>query len=234
VRAATQVALDELAKQASTVPHYWFVQLITDQTPDLTVGVRVVNAPQVIEFPTGSGNAWDPAAFKAPTFHDDSEGTIPRLDLTITDPAGEILTWCDRGAGFSGRDCTIWLCSAANVADTANAVHALTLKVAEVNANDTSVTFSLGLLSLLSIPFPRRKYQRDRCDLPFTGDGCFFRLPSIGQVGYGDPTIIVCDKTLDGPAGCRHHGDNEVARGLPRNHPLQFGSCKSIPMGPRR
>jgi hypothetical protein len=194
---------------------------------------QLCNAPEVVEFPTGSGSFWDPAAFKPPTLRQDSEGTIPRLDLTVTDVAGEILTWTERGDGFIGRNATLHVCARANLSSTANAL-SVTMKVAEVAANDEAVTFSLGLLSLLSFPFPRRTFNRDRCWHPFTGPGCFFQLPGVGQAGYADPLIMNCDKTLSGSGGCIVHGDNEVTRGLPRNHPLQFGGFPSIPMGARR
>lgn len=231
----TQPAIDEAVKLASTSQAYWFVQLTAEVSEAATTVARFVNhSGAEIEYPTGSGTTWYPFAFTPPKIRGDMDGSIPRAEISVSNARGELIHYVDRAGGFIGKPVTAYLASSANLSSLDDAWQVFSGTVASATANLEAITFSIGFVDLQDYVFPKRAFQRDRCDLILGGQGCFFQFPTIGQTGFGDPTVMLCDRTLDGPGGCVVHGNNERARGLTVTHPAQFGGFPSIPLGGRR
>lgn len=97
--------------------------------------------------------------------------------------------------------------------------------------NDRVAIFKVGAVNLTKKNFPKNRYIAETCQAPrYGGPECGYVIPSgaTGIVGGGLPT---CDRTEFGSNGCRVHGDDEVARGLPRKHPERYGGYPGIKLG---
>jgi len=72
------------------------------------------------------------------------------------------------------------------------------------SATEYRVSWSLGADNILSYAFPIHKQYRDRCRFRYRGEDCSY----VGN-------IETCDYTLDGPNGCRQHGNTHRYGGFP-------------------
>ena len=64
--------------------------------------------------------------------------------------------------------------------------------------------WELGVENPLSVTFPKRKQYSNRCGWHYRDEDCAYAGP-----------LTSCDYTLDGPRGCRAHGNSRNFGGLP-------------------
>lgn len=232
--ALPQEVLDQAFRLGNTNPWVWLMELVVERTVFATVKFRFVNSnvPVPVEFPAGSGKRYYPYPFRAPDLPSDSEGSVPKLTVILSSGGYEGIRYMDARDGLVGNDISLWRVNLGALASASFGV-LINGRVSGVVADASAIQLTIGLIDLFKIDYPRDLWQRDRCRHRFTGPGCLFRRPGPSELGYGLPEIMFCDKTLLGPGGCKVHGDNEVARGLTRNHPAQYGGAYSIPIGRR-
>ncbi len=89
------------------------------------------------------------------------------------------------------------------------------------------IQIELGNPPLFNKAFPGNRFTRSTCTrFAFGGSLCGF------VVDNNTPSNLTeCDRTFDGPAGCRAHGDYEQESGLTREHPRRFGGWLGLPKG---
>lgn len=161
------------------------------------------------------------------------EGFLERTDspsdnflLTVTNIGRILSSALDSNRAFVDKVLVLRLVDTSNLADGAAIEQEAT--IIKTSVNDESVGFLLGGYEAYSTDIPRHLYLRRKCRWTYRDkDGaitseCGYQETSTGA---GLPT---CDYTLDGPNGCRAHGDDEIANGFQRRHPKRFGGYPGI------
>jgi phage-related protein len=160
----------------------------------------------------------------------DSSGTLPEVEVTVSNVDAQIAGRLEAG-DIIDRRCRI---RAVYSTDLGNPFMAANYEVLGATLNLSVATFRLGVFGLLDTVFPAVRFFRGRCPYVYGGPECAYdtSLPNLsGAPGFDRTT---CDHTFEGANGCRAHGANEVACGVPELHPLRYGGYPSIPRGPAR
>lgn len=207
----------------STAPWVWLLNIDRDGTNgfhlcgydrQLTVG-GVVHYPYPILFGTRSA---------------DSEGGLPELSVTVSNVDSQIAGYLEAGE-IINRSCRVRLVNTGALT-TPQSVGVYIVLDASVTLE--AATFRLGVHAVLDAQFPAVRIFRGRCPYEYGGRECAYDTTlsnASGAVGF-DPTT--CDFTLEGSNGCRAHGLNERAHGIPELHPMRYGGFPSTPRGPAR
>lgn len=212
-----------VAKNQTTRTTAW-VWLVEVQVDD-TTAVRIVADydAQV----TYQGAVWYPLAAKLSDLRRDADGRVGSATITVSNVRRYFVGYLDAGK-IVGRRCRLIVLDVAQASDpTAGIEEVFSINDMEIGENDA--TIRIGVANPLAQPFPRERFLRTYCRfLPEYGS-------AASRCGY-DSTLVgalsSCDGTLDGANGCRVHGANEAARGLPSLHPLRFGGWPGIGEGP--
>lgn len=185
-----------------------------------TLGLFITSHTASVTF---NGQVYQRAAITREVIDKDTRGSIPSLRVSIGNIDGQAVLLAGQYP-LSGRTVTVQLVNTATIG-TATAVITERYAFQECEANDLWLVCTLGILSPMDIPFPRRRFQRNRCDNVYGDDLCGYDRTRAGA-------LATCDLTYNQSNGCSVHGDDEVAAGRPRQHTHNFGGCPSLLRGP--
>jgi len=220
--------VDEKNTIHNTAPWLWLFELNVDGTQS----VRVVGHDADVTY---DGYTYSAFPVRVGTQTKDKAGTLPDIEITISNLSSEVAAFLELGT-LLDQVVTIRLVHKDNLSYK---VHEGEYTVKSATVTLDAVLLTCGQLNLMSAPFPAQRYFRGRCRWVYGGAGCQYDtgLPNAisGSNTDFDPTS--CDLMLGQTGsgnGCIAHGDNEVANGLVRKHPLMFGGFPGIPKGPSR
>lgn len=166
----------------------------------------------------------------------DTEGNLPLLEVTLANIGREAAVLLEQDYIVDRPFARLLLVNTDNLSDPAVPWGDHTVQDARVTLE--GVVLSMGPYNLFETQLPSRRQNRNRCDyLPeYGGLECQYSLALANLISVAQPLFdpTSCDGGLDTSNGCVAHGDNEVANGKPRKHPLRWGAHKGIPKGPAR
>ena len=201
---------------ASSWVELWEIRT-TDADP--TPAYLIAAHPTAIVF---GGRTYSPFPVQRSEESEDTEGTIPEVTLTVANIDRAIQQVI--AAGLRGK---VVVRRKVNTAHLGTATNAIVdrYRILSADCSDVAATIKLGVMNPITRDFPGRRYQRNRCDLDYGGALCGYDTTRSGA-------IASCDRTLLGSNGCRVHGDDEQAAGIPRQHAQNYGGEPAIPRGP--
>jgi phage-related protein len=206
-------------------PWVWLLELDLDGSQ----AVRIAATDSDVTF---GGQAFRAAPITLGPLSRDRQGVLQEVEVVVSNVGGWLSAHLEAGS-LLDRTWRIRLVHSAALSDV---LFDSTFTVLEATASLESVAFRLAASRLLESPLPAQVFQRGRCRWRYGGAGCNYStaLPNLisGTHPQFDPST--CDLTLDGPNGCRSHGANEAANGVPPQHPAFFGGFPGIPKGPAR
>lgn len=156
----------------------------------------------------------------------DGRGTLPNLNVTAWGLADAVITLA-RTYRLKGRRAEIRFTT---TADPDEVIGASLWTISTYRASPPNLTLVLAQHKATRVPFPPVVYDRTTCQYRKFG-GALCGAPTNLTNLTGDPQFdpTICDRGKDSPNGCRKHGDNQVANGVPRLHPERFGAFEAIP-----
>lgn len=196
-----------------------YIDLYVIQVDDST-GFFVTSYPTAVVF---DGITYSPWPISGDPDEQDTRGNIPGKRLTICNIDKLVQTQL-RQAGVERGSQVIRRRVSSATLGTATEVIEDRWIILQAVCTELSVVLELGHENPLQKPFGVR-ISRGRCNKPYGGILCGYDRTRAGA-------LADCDRTAYGANGCVVHGDDEVAAGLPRLHPLHFGGAPSIPKGP--
>jgi hypothetical protein len=144
-----------------------------------------------------------------------SDGDLPSMTLTVDNATRALTRNLQKGDAFMDRAALGIL---VNTKDLRERLF-FTFQIVGASASVESVTFSLEIPNLMLRSIPEDRYDARRCRYAFGGPLCGY--PITATAGFA-----TCNKTI---GDCRKRGDDEVARGLGRQHPARIGAFPGIP-----
>jgi len=181
---------------------------------------------------THNGNVYSPFPVAVAVQSRDGRGVLADLEVTVSNFQQVVAAQVEAG-NFLGKRVTVRLVSTSAPNE---AIHEGVYVIKEATVTSAVVTFVVGVHNLFAAQFPSQRYNRTRCRHIYGKAGCNYDTTLPNLISGPSPLFVPakCDLGLDTSNGCRVHGDNEVANGVPRRHPLNFGGFPGIPKGPSR
>lgn len=192
----------------------WKIQL------DATHGLFVTSYTSAV---TWNGQTFSRASIEREAEERSSDRNIPTLRIKVGNVDRQAATLL-RTYAISGMKVWKYLVNS-NLVGDASQVITERYTILEAEVSDLYAMFTLGIALPTQLPFPARRFQRNRCDAIYGSDLCGYDITRSGA-------IATCDFTYLGANGCVVHGTDEVAAGRPRMHALNFQGEPSIPKGP--
>lgn len=214
----TEATSLQLARLQLNSSETW-AELWTIQVSDSTAR-RVTSNTESVTF---GGYTFTPYPISRAEITRGSKGEIVYVSVVVP-----CLTQIDyaRLSDLRGRRAILQQVNTADLSDAANC-YQYNFIIQSVVVRDFLATVVLGGTNLNTISIPAQRINRTRCRW----------LPRYGEAECGYDTtrsgaLSTCDGTLDGANGCSAHGDDEVAAGRARLHPLRFGGEPDVAKGP--
>jgi phage-related protein len=211
MRLLTSATRAQSDKQHNATSWAWIYEIMLEESAAASRPFRITSHNEQI---TIASKTYLPF----PVFHEamqaDSQGNLPTFTVSLSNVTRELNRYIEEAKGLSGNRVTIGIFNrgAALPADLTS----FDFVVAGCSLSDDLVTLRLQSPDY-GFVVPQEIFTRVRCRWRYKG-------PQCGYVGpLGD-----CDKSLFGTNGCRVHGDDEVARGLPRLHERRFGGFPGL------
>lgn len=221
----TSALVDEKNTQHNLHPWIWLVEL---QATD-TEAIRLAGYSSDV---VHNGQTYSASSISIGVQSRDRDGVLQEVELTAGNPGAWLSVHVDEGR-ILDRNCKVKLVNSEVLTDV---VHEGLYLVREASLKLEAASFRLALPGLINAPVPAQLFHRTRCQWRYGGAGCNYNLNLPNAISGTHPEFnpASCDLTRDGPNGCRAHGDNEQANGVPRQHPRFFRGFPGIPKGPAR
>lgn len=218
----TVSALTTAAKNSLHQTNAWVWLIEADV--DGTNCIRVCDSAASITY---GGKVYVPFPLSIEGLASDTAGTLPQVTISVSNLSREVSDQLDAG-NLIDRRVQIYMM---NRADTAFAFDRGLWRILDATLDERLATFRVGPYGLFDAPFPARRQARTRCDYIYGGSECQYKiaLPNLVSGTYPNFAGSTCDLSLDGGNGCRAHGANATANGLPAFWPSRFGGHIGIP-----
>ena len=214
-------ALTENLLRESRRPHggNWLElwQIDIDVTAVARLVVALVNHSSTITF---GGTTYYPFPISRGPIEWNSEGNVPRTTLTLGNADRQLVHYLEQGHGMRDRRVTWRLVHEDHLADSADRLPMQWI-TGKARVTSDAIVVELEARGFQSIQLPRERFMRDRCTWRFRSDECAYEPDTALGADYR-----TCNKSL---ADCELRGDDEVVRGLPRMHPMQYGGFPGLP-----
>tara|TARA_R110002110_G_scaffold171854_3_gene374495 strand:- start:628 stop:1302 length:675 start_codon:yes stop_codon:yes gene_type:complete len=165
---------------------------------------------------TFDGNIYSPFPITHGTMQEGADGDLPTLNLTVSNISREIAGTLETYNGLIRQPVKIMLVLMTNSYDTtpssSQAILEWDFKITAMSINDEAASATLGDISLYEVNVPKNKIAKRYCRFQYRDAQC----------GYGG-VMPHCDKSLEGPAGCKAHGGDSP------DHPNRFGGFPGAP-----
>lgn len=195
---------------------YPWAFLLTVQIDD-TTAFRVCTLDSAIVF---GGETYLPFPVKVRPQKRDASGALNAAEVTVSNIGRQIIRQIRLG-NVLDRELRLRL---VNLSDLTTCVDFGTYRISRVTITGAVLRCELRLWDLRLSRVPARVFHRGRCQWVYGSPQCGYDTTRAGA-------IATCTLSVD---DCRAHGDDEVAAGMPRLHPLRFGGQPGIPKGPAR
>jgi lambda family phage minor tail protein L len=168
-----------------------------------------------------AGDTYSPFPVGFEAFEETSTGDLPYLNIVVGNVDRMISGYLESHGGLLDRKVIMKIVHESNLS-TSTAVIESSLMIRETSVSETSVTFRLSHHPFFEVDLPHQRFYRHRCRFAFKSGECGW------DQAESSTTSSSCDKTLDGPNGCKAHGD---LYDIPANreHPDRFGGFPGIP-----
>ncbi len=181
--------------------------------------VRFARNPDPVTFDAGDGSGprqYLPFAFELGDLKVSSQGSVPELDLKVSNVMRVLQTVIEQYSGVVGAYCNLYVVNAANPAGEPELAMSFTVKQTVCDAK--LVTFKLGAASPLRRLFPLFMYRPNYCIWTFnnpTFQALAAAAAAAGNTAYRNPgkqcgylgPMTTCSHTIDGATGCQAHGN---------------------------
>lgn len=211
----------EAQKAHGTGPWVFLYRLVADSNVSATPTFQLTPNPAPIAF---GADTYSPYPLTHTQVAVDDQGTLPQVDLILSNVTGELSRYCEVGRGFMGSSVTITYTHADHAA-AGRYVEQGTFEVSGLTMTRDSVVLRLVVPGLTLLRAPQDVYVRDRCRWGYGSPECGVVLDSPMTAVF--PT---CPKTLD---ACRDRGNHEVTLGRARLHPRRYGGFPTLPRNVR-
>lgn len=191
-------AARERRQLISLEPYLWLFEL---QVNDAGDAFRLVNFHDPVLF---EGREFSPAAIHVERIDSDNEGTLPAIELTLSDATGEVSAQLVANGGFINQPVNIWLVHRDHLDDPTDALRWKMFVLTPQASPKGAAVIRLGQHSLQDYPHPRHRFLRERCRWVYKSKQC----------GY-DGALPTCDKTLSEADGCTVHDNAPRFGGFP-------------------
>ena len=163
----------------------WLLLIEITHESDPTV-MRLVNNNVDITWPTAGGNLYTSTAFEMSPIKQDSEGSIPTVELKITDFGGNLINIIDEYAGGLGAKIKLRIVLSEYL-DNIDPEYEDEYEIVDVSVDSKyNISFKLGSPNPLKFRIPVSRYIKDQCRYKeFKGTRC-------GYIG----NEVDCDRTL--------------------------------------
>jgi lambda family phage minor tail protein L len=171
-----------------------------DESPENVV--YVVNNNENIVWPSGGGNTYLAYPFQLGDITQDSEGSIPTVDLTVVDISRQLISIVDDYDGAVGATAIVRIVHSDHL-DNATAEYSEAFEIVDTSVDGKyNLKFKLGAENPLRYRIPQDRYLKDHCRYKtFKGEKC----------GYSGGESE-CDRTF---ARCRELGTPVRFGGFP-------------------
>jgi len=171
-----------------------------------------------MEAVTFRGNEYSPFPITHDTMKEGADGDLPSLSLTVSNVSREIIGTLESYNGLIGQRVKIMLVLMPENQDMApqdplKAILEWDFKITSMAATAEGASAQLGDISLYEVNVPASRMSKRYCRFQYRDSGC-------GYMGERPS----CDKSLDGPDGCKAHSFDSPA------HPDRFGGFPGIPI----
>lgn len=205
--------LAEVKRMNATGTFLWLWHFVVNETTSQTLVMRLAEYDQDV---TWNSKTWRAYPMEHSEIQVGTDGDLPRMSVTLHDPARFVAALMESGQGFVGNDVTTYLVHKGSLGASDYLTwkwRVSTATVAEV------VTFQLVLAGLNDVKRPADTMSPNRCRHRFGGEMCGYVLNAAAA--YTD-----CDKTM---ADCILRGQDMEARNLPKLQPGRFGGFPGLP-----
>lgn len=158
--------------------------------------IRVINNSEVTTIDEdGTPEQYEPLPFSLSMR--EASNQLPAVSVTIQDQAMIVGGYMQRYGGGVGFEIELMVARAATATDTVIEPELIEyFQVIKSGYRDYVANWELGAENPLRRQFPLRKQDDNQCGFLYKGPDC----------GYSG-SIPTCDRTLDGPNGCRVHAN---------------------------
>lgn len=175
---------------------------------------------------TSSGEPliWSPFPLAIGTFTENAKGDLKGTRVNIGNASLEMLEELEAYEGLIGQPAVVRLVPATGPYEP-SAERRYDGVITHVLVKQGVISATIGQPNVTKRQFPTHRFLADHCGVnQFGGVRCGYSIPAgaTNVVGGG---FNFCPMTLK---GCTERGDDEVARSLPRLHPLRFDNCPGI------
>lgn len=211
--------LQEKNQLATLERFVWLYEIRVPSTP-VTV-YRLCRGPESVSY---QGYTYSPFPISHDAITRDQKGDMPEATLTVSNVSREIIGTLEAYDGLIGQTVKIILAHTLTEGIDATPVAEETFEVIGSAASTEAATLTLGTSNLFHQALPKMRMMRNQCRHLYRSAACGYALDTA------DPNFLSgCDKTLDGPNGCKAHGSSYTAAGLEPIHPERFGGFPGIP-----
>lgn len=193
---------------------------VNSQTPAV-VFLFTTRAQTVTWPPSGpSAETYYPFPFAFDNIEVGSEGDLPQLDVVLDNSTRVLMDLAHSANGFEGAEAVLHLVHEDTLGD-AGEVLTWSFEVESGDASGEGFVLHLAGQNFWQVQVPTDRFLRKRCRFQHGGEECGYVVNEVAA-------FQSCAKT---PEACSAHGDDEVARQLPRLHPKRYGAFPGIATG---
>ena len=221
-REQTDVSSAHMRQLRDEFPWVWLYEI--EAPTDPLTRFRLTNYTEPIQF--GTNTAGDPLVYSPlPIVHTEidqtAEGDLPQFQIQVGHGSLELALLLEQTIGLSGQPVVVRV---VNLQDLSSGTGGFEMRgeTGGCKVSKDRVSLQISSLNLTEAIIPPKRFSRTHCNHAYGGPGCGYDLTN--------PTLQAafpsCAYTYD---ACTEHGDAEVAAGLPRLHPFNWGAFRNIP-----
>ncbi len=185
------------SKNAETNQPVWLYQIHTGLAASPVGDLFLAEYHEQIEFPTASGNFWEPFPIEHRGIGENTGGQVDSLDIVVSNVDRSMQSQLENRDGLRGYKVTIRQVFIDKLGSLDNAVLDV-FYIDSTHATQDTITFRLtSRLDLLQAEVPNRRFSRTFCQWRYKLEGCW---ESDGAGGWQAPSGWITSGTFD-PGG---------------------------------
>jgi hypothetical protein len=188
---------------------------------------RITNFDQIVYFGQDSdGNQipYYPCPVYVGELTENADGDLRQFGVSISTPGPIPVRTVAAEGGFAGNNIRVILVSSLDL-DSGIPMIDEYGQIISASIKDGGISFEVGGANLFNLIFPQYIYAPDTCKWGFGSTECGYNAIAA-SAGFAKCGITTGGVQVAKPfslQACQAVGDDEVANGLPRNHPNRFG-----------